>query len=532
MGPITAATDHREDAADSDPRQQRRRGLLRGLLHGLVVVAIVAGLLAALRGGGGGDEEDGVRVVPQFPRAAQVDLAERRAGRDRPNVVFVLTDDQNVDELEHMPRTRRLLVDRGTSFDAAISPHPLCCPARAELLTGQYGQNNGVRHNGGPHGGDQALDPAYPTLPERFAAAGYATGLVGKYLNGYQPEADAPEPGWDLWQPLVRGVYSYDRYTYAGEERSWADDEVPYVTTSIARRTDDAVRELAAGDDPFLLFSWHVAPHYKPKGKVHAPPPSLPRDRRKYRDLPAPSLTKPNYNQAEVSDQPQPIRKRPVMKDAKNERMYRARVRSLLAVDRSVASLVRTLRETGELADTYLVFASDNGHALGEHRLFGKNVLVDEIMDVPVVVRGPGVPAGATSSVPATLVDLPATLLDLAAIDDTTGLDGQSLLAPALGRDVEFRDTTLVQTGGRQLDGWQYRGVQTPGWLYAVNAHTGDGLLYDRRRDPWQLHNRFADPAYAGVVRELEARASRLRVCEGPGCNLRFGDDPAPPAGG
>ncbi len=290
-----------------------------------------------------------------------------------------------------------------------------------------------MRHNGGPHGGDQALDPAYPTLPERFAAAGYATGLVGKYLNGYQPEADAPEPGWDLWQPLVRGVYSYDRYTYAGEERSWADDEVPYVTTSIARRTDDAVRELAAGDDPFLLFSWHVAPHYKPKGKVHAPPPSLPRDRRKYRDLPAPSLTKPNYNQAEVSDQPQPIRKRPVMKDAKNERMYRARVRSLLAVDRSVASLVRTLRETGELADTYLVFASDNGHALGEHRLFGKNVLVDEIMDVPVVVRGPGVPAGATSSVPATLVDLPATLLDLAAIDDTTGLDGQSLLAPALG---------------------------------------------------------------------------------------------------
>ena len=125
----------------------------------------------------------------------------------RPNVVVVLTDDQNDYDLRWMPLTREALGDGGMEFTDAISPHPLCCPARAEMITGQYAQNSGVRHNNGPHGGYAALDPA-ETIGQWFQDAGYQTGFVGKYLNGYHAN-DGRNAGWSLWDPLVQGVYEY-----------------------------------------------------------------------------------------------------------------------------------------------------------------------------------------------------------------------------------------------------------------------------------------------------------------------------------
>jgi N-acetylglucosamine-6-sulfatase len=492
---------------------------------GVVVAAL---LLATAVWGATGARTDGrspatPEVAPQFPA---VDAAEGRGQEDRPNIVFVLTDDQNTSDLAWMPHTRRLLGDAGMQFDANISPHPLCCPARAEMLTGQYGQNNGVLHNGGPFGGYQALDPT-TTIAPTFAEAGYTTGLVGKYLNGYGP-GDDREPGWDLWEPLVRDVYSYDRYSFFGERDSWREDRTPYVTDAVARRTNAAVRRMARGDAPFLLYSWHVAPHYRPQDRVHGPPPAAARDRDKLTDVRAPSLSKPNYNQADVSRQPLDIRDRPLMRDNKNQRMFTGRVQSLQSVDRAVASLVRTLRRTGELDDTYLVFSSDNGYAMGEHRLFGKNVLTREIMDVPLLVRGPGVAPGSRSALPTSLVDLPATFLDLAGLTGTGRMDGASLRAPLHADDVTFRDTTLVQTGGTEDDGWRYRGVQTERYLYALDPHADDAVLYDHAVDPWELDNVVDDPRYADVVAELERRAALLRDCAGASCNLRFGPDPAP----
>ena len=115
----------------------------------------------------------------QDPGAAEAD------GADPPNLVFVLTDDMRDDDLDHMPITRRLLADQGMEFTDAISPHPLCCPARAQLATGQYAQNNGVQHNRGVHGGFQALDPtqeastwfrdAAATAPASSASSSTAT---------------------------------------------------------------------------------------------------------------------------------------------------------------------------------------------------------------------------------------------------------------------------------------------------------------------------------------------------------------------
>ena len=137
----------------SCPRLVSARGRDQG---GVVVAMIVlaAALTSALAGAG--------------DPSASTPTDGARTGR--PNVVVILTDDMRADDLRYLPKTRRLLVDRGVRFSNAISPHPMCCPARAELVTGQYGQNNGVRHNTGRVGRRQAA--AQPRRQRRQVAAG------------------------------------------------------------------------------------------------------------------------------------------------------------------------------------------------------------------------------------------------------------------------------------------------------------------------------------------------------------------------
>ena len=162
----------------------------------------------------------------QEPSPEQGDTSARSPD-PRPNIVFVLTDDMREDDLDHMPITRRLVADQGMEFTDAISPHPLCCPARAQLATGQYAQNSGVQHNRGVHGGFQALDPTREATTW-FRDNGYRTGFVGKFLNGYGPQ-DVRPSGWSRWDALTRGVYDYVNFSMTGdgEPRRYTDS---YVT--------------------------------------------------------------------------------------------------------------------------------------------------------------------------------------------------------------------------------------------------------------------------------------------------------------
>ena len=124
----------------------------------------------------------GHRAPPPRPPA---EAPTRTAHRRPPNIILITTDDQNAGELRWMPRTRRELAGHGLVFTRALSPDPLCCPARAEIVTGQLGQNNGVSSNLGLHGGFPALREKQNTLAVWLRKAGYRTALVGKYLNGY-----------------------------------------------------------------------------------------------------------------------------------------------------------------------------------------------------------------------------------------------------------------------------------------------------------------------------------------------------------
>jgi len=448
----------------------------------------------------------------------------RSEGAERPNIVFVMTDDMREDDLRSMRRTRELLADRGIDFTDAISPHPLCCPARAQLVTGQYAQNNGVQHNAGPFGGFQALDPTRE-ISSWFKQGGYQTGFVGKFLNGYTAR-DVRPSGWDHWDALTAGVYDYFDFTFDNDSdpETYRDS---YVTDVIAARTNETVREFARDDDPFLIYSWHLAPHYRISDHgTPVPPPASPQDEDRFDEAVPPSFASASFNERNVLDQPRPFRNRRLADPDFVITEHRARLRALQSVDRAVESLVETLRAVGELNNTVIVFSSDNGYSLGEHRFVGKNVLTNETLQVPLLIRGPGIGAGTSSDLPVTLVDLPATFTSLAAVQPGWLLDGLSFAPTLHGQDQPFRDTTLVQTGDDEGDGWAYRGLRTSRYLYGVNG--SDGFLYDELRDPHQVVNRFEDPGYLAIRVLLEQRRLHLLGCRGWTCNETFGQLPDP----
>ncbi len=464
-------------------------------------------------------------TVPNAVQAAST-TSDVPTGHDGepPNIVFVMADDMRDDDVRWMPHTRELLSARGIDFADAISPHPLCCPARAELVTGQYAQNNGVQHNAGPFGGFQALDPGQE-VSTWFRQAGYQTGFVGKFLNGYSDQEQRPA-GWDHWDALNAGVYDYFDFAF-DNDGSPREYRRSYVTDVIADRTNETVRDFAADDDPFLIYSWHLGPHYRINHRGQpVPPPAAAEDKGRFSRAVPPVLRSSAFNERSVIDQPRPFRNLPLASESTVITDHRARLRALQSVDRAVASLVETLRSVGELNNTVIVFASDNGYSMGEHRFIGKNVLTHEVLQVPLLIRGPGIGSGITSDLPVTLIDLPATLTELAGASPTWALDGTSFLPTLIGQDQRFRDTTLVQTGDDGGDGWAYRGVQTSRYLYGVNG--ADGFLYDNLLDPHQLINRLDDPDYVDIRLLLEQRRQQLLGCTGANCNPNFGLLPEP----
>jgi arylsulfatase A-like enzyme len=443
---------------------------------------------------------------------------------EHPNIVFVLTDDMRDDDLDHMPITRRLIADQGMEFTDAISPHPLCCPARAQLATGQYAQNNGVQHNRGEHGGFQALDPTREASVW-FRDAGYQTAFAGKFLNGYHPSSVRPS-GWGRWDALTRGTYDYVNFSMTGDgtPTRYTDS---YITTVIEDHTDQAIRDFAATGDPFVVYAWHLAPHYRitPEGGRSLPP-AMDQDKQSFLDQRPSSFDDPAFNEADVTDQPRFLRHLGLVDPGEIKAENTARLQSLQAVDRAVGSLVQTLDDAGVLDDTYIVFSSDNGYSLGEHRYVGKDVLTDEALQVPLVIRGPGIAPGTTSDLPVTLVDVPATFADLADVQPQWTIDGTSLVPTLMGYSEPFRDTTLIQTGRTLGDGWSHRGVRTERYLYGTDGE--DAFLYDRLHDPDGMTNVVDDPRYADVRAALELRRSELVSCAGWTCNQVFGPLPEP----
>ncbi|HKV07366.1 MAG TPA: sulfatase [Thermoanaerobaculia bacterium] len=437
-----------------------------------------------------------------------------------PNLLVIMTDDQTVDDLRVMSQTRALLADPGTTFENSFVSYPLCCPSRSTFLTGQYSHNHGVVANAGPNGYPQ-LDETN-TLAVWLQGSGYFTALVGKYMNGYGEGSSAVPPGWSRWFALM-GPSTYHFYDYTVSEDgvpvSYGRGEADYQTDVLAAEAERILRSRAGAKEPFFLAVTPVAPHLETRGGATVAPRPAPRHEGAFADEPLPK--KPSFNEVNVADKPPHVRKRPRLGKAGVEDVafvHRARLASLLAVDDLVGRLVRALEETGEIHNTVIVFTSDNGFFLGEHRLpKGKFLPYEEAVRVPLLVRGGSFPAGQTASQLVSNVDLAPTLLELAQATPRRVLDGQSFvrlpLEPGLGRDR----TLLIEGARLNSNSPSYSAVRDERWLY-VEYDNGGRELYDLKSDPYQLKSRHNERGLAGIRAGLAARLARLRNCSGEEC--------------
>jgi len=453
-----------------------------------------------------------------------------------------MTDDQTVEDLAGMTRTRRAIAGHGVSFRNSFVSYPTCCPSRATLFSGQYAHNHGVMGLYPPTGGYGRFDKAN-SLPVWLQRAGYHTAHIGKFLNGYGSDtpADVP-PGWGEWYGAVDpSTYRMWGYTLNenGAFNTFGNEEVPdpalYQTDVYRDKAVDFIQRQAGQRGPFFLSLAPLAPHHEIRSDGRRlPARPAPRHVGAYGAAPLP--IPPSFGEADLTDKPQYVQRRsPPLTEAHVAQItanYRTRQESLMAVDEAVESIVSALRRTGEYERTYLLFTSDNGFLQGEHRVrSGKMLPYEPSIRVPLLLAGPGIPKGRVSRELVANVDLAPTILDLARARAGKTVDGRSLMPYALDPKLRSKRVLLLETGGQQAGQVEpdqgpvaplrnvltYTAVRTERYLY-VNYRNGSRELYDLFRDPDQLDSRHDAPRYRDESIALRRELRRLARCRGRAC--------------
>ncbi len=473
-------------------------------------LVVCATLLLAGCGGGGPSESPARFKITLQPSHLTGPLASSPAQSHRPNIVFVLTDDLSMDLLRFMPHV--LAMERhGLTFRDYFVSDSLCCPSRASIFTGDFPHDTHVLSNAGARGGFRgfyAHGDQWHTFNLALQRSGYLTAMMGKWLNGYlesrssRHEASSAAdvsgayvpPGWNEWS--VAG-WGYPEFNYTlnqgGVLYHFGHRPQDYLTNVLAIKGVQFIHAAATRHRPFFLELATFAPH-----KPYVP---APRDRHDFPGLKAPRP--PSFDRLPTFP-PRWLSVRPPLTGGQInqiDRVYRRRAQSVQAVDRMIGQIEQTLQATGEAKNTYLVFSSDNGLHDGEYRLMpGKLTAFDTDIHVPLVVVGPGVSPGTSTSATAENVDLAKTF---AAIGDARMYgDGHSLLGVWHGATpTDWRNVALVehyaprptnadpdfQPSASGLPN-TYAAMRTRDYLY-VQYSDGEIEFYDLRNDPFELHN-------------------------------------------
>jgi len=444
----------------------------------------------------------------------------RAASAKRPNFVFVLIDDQAWNAMGHTGRFPFLktphmdrLAREGASFENAFVTTSLCSPSRASFLTGCHAHRHGVRTNE-----KRDPDPELETFPQRLQRAGYETAFVGKW---HMKPAANPRPGFDYWLSF-RGQGEYVNPKLNENGRDFQQEG--YMTdllTGYATRWLERPRH-----KPFCLLLWHKA--------VHGPFTPAPRHAEAFPEATLPKP--PNFDDA-FEDKPKWLRRiktyggrrDDVLKSEDKEipdalppaewhggqKHQLDYLRALLAVDESIGAVLATLEKQGTLDDTVVVFSSDNGYFLGEHRSGDKRLMYEESIRIPLIVRCPALAAPGARLEPMALnIDVAPTILDLAGARPPRTIQGRSLV-PLLGNArAPWRDSFLY---AYYQENWlpgipTMLGVRSQRFKYIHYPNLPDDVdeLYDLERDPHELRNLVADPAHAPTLDRMQAELKRL----------------------
>ena len=475
---------------------------------------------------------------------------------NRPNFLIVLTDDLDarLGTLDNMHHVKELLIDKGTIIRDYFVSDPTCCPSRASILRGQYTHSHLIYTSEPADGFGQFYNLNYDssTVATWLQAAGYRTIYLGKYLNGYPLPDDrtyVPQ-GWDEWYSPARGK-PYVGFNYTLNENgllapygSVAED---YLIDILSKQAEEFLRNPDTTSEPFFMF---VAP-FQP----HEPAEPAQRHSQLFLDLTAPRT--PSFNEADVRDKPGFISLDPLltMKEIDDlDYLFIRRVQSMQSVDEMVERLLAALEDTGELKNTYIIFTSDNGFHLGQHRMkSGKSTPYEEDINVPFIIRGPGIASGRiVEGYLSGNVDISPTLADLAGIVPPAYIEGRSLV-PLFDENppsrMDWRQAYLIeyysggfedQTGALQFvkqprkdqDGileptdedqfrlsnptLAYQGLRTTDHLY-VEYNDGFVELYDLKLDPFELEN-IASNAEPDLLARFSTWLEQYHVCKGAVC--------------
>ncbi len=454
-----------------------------------------------------------------------VGAAPVRAAR-RPNVLFILTDDQRWDCLSLNPQSTLATpcIDRlgheGIYFPNHFCTTSLCSPSRASILSGLYAHAHGVSNNFTEYPNDMA------TWPRALQSAGYETAYVGKYHMG--ENNDDPRAGFDYFVThRGQGQYFDTEFRVQGGPRRVVKG---YYTTVVTEMALDWLHK-RRGDTPWALILGHKAPHsfYVPEAKyahafdhVNIPYPAsaflLDGFDAWYRQR----LDTWHGIYGPLFD----FRKRWPDRSPQGVRDFAAMTRgywgTILSVDDSVGRLYQFLKSSGQLDDTLIVFTSDNGLLNGEHGMIDKRTAHEPSMRIPLVVRYPGLTPPNRPRVVSRMtltVDFAPSILDICGAAPLAHIHGRSWKRLASGQsDPEWRTSFLYHYNYEKQFPYtpNVRAVRTEDWKYVHYPH-GDGGP-DRHKadlihlavDPEETHNLIDDPRYAGKLAELKSELQRL----------------------
>jgi arylsulfatase A-like enzyme len=521
----------------------------RVLLRGLVAFAACAVTLSGCFGSGSHHHPSEPRPAPPPPLVGATGGAGGTV--TPPNIVFVLTDDLSSDLVQYMPAVQAL-ARNGMTFDDYFVSDSLCCPSRSSIFTGDFPHNSGVFSNVGRYGGFQTFydrGDQNGSFNIALRQHGYATALMGKYINGYLepklttvPRTYVP-PGWTEWDV---GGYGYPEFNYKlnqdGHLYRYGDQPQDYLTDVIARRGVQFIDTAAQTHRPFFLELSTFAPH-----RPYTP---APRDAQDFPGLTA--ARPPNFNAMEANA-PRWLAGRPPLSSAEIAEIddaVRKRAQSVQAVDDMIRNVESALAAHGLTQNTYIVFSSDNGLHTGEYRLTpGKLTAFDTDIHVPLIVAGPGVPAGSHTTAMAQNIDLAATFAAMAGTD-TSG-DGHSLLPLLDGHQPDgWRNTILVEHRGPAVDALDpdrqgpgsgnpnsYEAIRTSGFLYVQYAD-GELEYHALSTDPYELDNQAGELSIAqfallrhilGGLADCQGAPSCWAAAHIPPSTLQLLDQPAGP---
>ncbi|KAI1391544.1 Arylsulphatase [Hypoxylon trugodes] len=489
----------------------------------------------------------------------------------RPNVVFILTDDQDVhlSSLDYMPLVKKHLLDQGTYFSHHYATTAVCCPSRVTIWTGKFSHNTNVTDVSPPYGGypkfvSQGFNDNY--FPVWLQEAGYNTYYTGKLFNVHTIENyNSPEPGGFTGSDFLLDPYTYNyrNSTFQRKGEAPRSYEGHYSTDVLAEKAYGLLDDAVEAGKPFFLVAAPIAPHANVEMNLTSDgshdlkdlpfeftePVPAERHKHLFQDEKVPRTA--NFNPDEPSGANW-IHTLPQQNDTNvvyNDHFYRQRLRSLQAVDELVEGLISRLEEHGILDNTYIVYSSDNGYHIGQHRLQpGKSCGYEEDVNVPLIVRGPGVAANYTAKgVVTTHADLAPTFFDLLGIATRDDFDGAPI--PVTKAEIEEvrdagerREHAGIEYWGNAMgegiynrnprDHNTYKAIRIsgPGYnLYYSVWCNNEHELYDLTVDPGQLHNLLSSsstsdaPLAAGypahkVAARLDALLLVLKTCTSESC--------------